>query len=175
MTPELLEKLAKARELALAAKRKEKEGGDEAKLANMEKKLAKMKTKVGKSPNPEPEPAELKESKEEVDSPLEEVEKVDNIQLKVKPKKKAKKPVVIIRESDEESSDDQQVIYIKSKKKSKPRRDQTPYREREAVTPETAPEPCRESAPHAQCEPSPEPYRPSISAADIMRGGFTTG
>ncbi len=58
MTPELLEKLAKARELALAAKRKEKEGGDEAKLANMEKKLAKMKTKVGKSPNPEPEPAE---------------------------------------------------------------------------------------------------------------------
>ncbi len=167
MTPEMLEKLAIARQKALDAKKKIREGGEKAKLEVLEKKLNKLKSKntlidlstdekileaEEKSETTEPEKEEVEEPEEPKPEPPK------------KPKKKNKKPVVIVQEDDSESEDDNSnVIYIQPRRRPKARNPQPPMAQ---PTPVYQPQP----------PPRPRvPLRPTKTASEIMRGNFSTG
>jgi hypothetical protein len=109
MTPEMLEKLALARQKALEVKRKLKEGGDAEKLKHYQTKCEKKKKASNSETKPEPEEEVKPEPEKEVveEEPKEEKEEPKAEEPKEEPKveeepekpkvvkpKKPKKPVV---------------------------------------------------------------------------------
>jgi hypothetical protein len=112
MTPELLEKLALARQKA------NEKRTENAKLKKMEKEL-KVKEQQTKA-------QEIKENYEKATTPEEPEEEPEPdpepVQKPVKKKqtKKPKKPIVIVEESESDESEDEQVIYIKRSQTKKP-------------------------------------------------------
>lgn len=123
MTPELLEKLKVAREKANEVKKKMKAEGDVARIAHLEKRLAKLKP-----PSKEPELNNKEKELKEKDEKLPTVEEEEEEQpQKIKKKKPKKKPVVIYDQSSSSSSDDDsQVVYVKRKSKNKYKRAPAP-------------------------------------------------
>ena len=153
MTPEMLDKLRLAREKAANIKRVASKEKTEEKIEKISTKLEKVKSKL-----PKTEIVEIQETEELKREALSDLEEEDK---KVKKKKKPKKkPIVIVNQSESSSSsdDENQVIYIKNKRRNKRASARQP-------SPLPALTPPKEQA------QKPKP----ISAAQIMRGGFSTG
>ena len=189
MTPELLEKLALARQKALEVKRAEKEGGDEAKLLNLQKRMDKLKQKSTKKVRiVEPEKVvEDDTDVEDVDSNDRELTEIESIKSpepqRISKKKKGKQPLVIVREQESSSDEEpQQVIYIKDRKKKNVPPPPPPVYPPAQPQPSYPPPPLPSGHPPSLAD-SRYPVRPPtavpaprhISASQIMRGSYSTG
>ena len=116
MSPEALERLAKAREKAAQVKRQMKaareEKEDEIRQKVKAERIAKMEQKVNKSF------IDLDEKPKESKAKAEPVEKTE-LSEEVVVKKKPKKKVVIMHDSGSDSDENTQVIYIPKKKSTR--------------------------------------------------------
>ena len=196
MTPELLEKLALARAKALEVKRAEKEGGNEAKLANLQKRMDKLKSKgAGPSKHTSLPPKIVEEDEEVVDKTDKELTEESSIKSpeprRVSTKKKGKKPIVIVRqeESDSDEEEEQQVIYIKDRKPKIDRSLPPPGPVYQQSKPPSPPPPPKTVVPNERSDKRMNPQMmqhpiahrtipqapKQVSASHIMRGGFSTG
>jgi hypothetical protein len=130
MTPEMLEKLAAARQKALEVKKKLK-GNEMAKIEHMQSKLEKKKAAIVAAtqppkeeiakPEPEPEPEESVELNiQEANPPVEEkIEPPQEFRPPVMEERKKKTKVIYEAASSDEEQQDQ-IIYIKKRKNKKP-------------------------------------------------------
>ena len=142
LSPEALERLAKAREKANAMRQ-------QAYAKKLEEKVEKIKIKndevIKKEVKEEPQEKELKEEPEEVEI----------IKEKPKPKPKGKKKTKIVIEQSSDDSDEfepnDNVVFVKRVSRKKK---ETP--------PEPVPEPVKESEPPPQMPPRPPP-RPELT------------
>ena len=99
MSPEMLEKLSRARALALQRKKELKEGGDQAKLEHLQKKMDKVKV-----------------STEPLPSHKEPVKVEEPVKVVKKEKKKKIRQIVIEESSSSSEEEETRVVYVKKKK-----------------------------------------------------------
>lgn len=119
MTPEMLEKLAVARQKSNEIRAKIKAEGEKGKLEHLQSKMDKIKLNKPKGKEekccPKKEKIEHEEEEEE-----EEIIVKKKQPAKIKLQKK-KKQIIVVEESDSDSdNDDKQIIYIPRRKKKEP-------------------------------------------------------
>ena len=163
MTPEMLEKLAVAREKAMIVRRQIKAEKDAKELEELPAKLeqkAKIKAELEKPKEPRPEfrtkKKEVPEDNPVMDSPDDsEPSEVDEPPPPPVKTKKSKKKVVVVEES---SSDEEEYIYIpKRKPRGVPQNPKAKYIPSEKVTPAASVENYQIDLPWDR---PPEPVRP---------------
>lgn len=179
MTPEMLEKLAVAREKAMEVRRQIKAEKDAKELEELPAKLekkAKIKAELNKPQEPKPEFRTKKTIPEDnpvMDSPDDsEPSEVDELPPPVKSKKK--KQVVVVEDS---SSDEEQFIYVpKRKPKGVPQNPKAKYVPNENVTPAPPPENYKIDLPWMEASPPPvrPPQPPQPTYNELARANLHT-
>lgn len=159
MTPEMLEKLAVAREKAMLVRRQIKAEKDAKELEELPAKLeqkAKIKAELEKPKEPRPEFRTKKTIPEDTpdESETSDVDEPPPPPVKTKKKKK----VVVVEES---SSDEETYVYVpKRRPKGIPQNPKAKYVPSEKVTPAPSVENYKIELPWEAPQPPPQPVRP---------------
>ena len=165
MTPEMLEKLAVAREKAMLVRRQIKAEKDAKDLEELPAKLeqkAKIKAELEKPKEPKP---EFRTKKKEVPIPeanpvMDSPDDSEPSEVDEPPpvKTKKKKKVVVVEES---SSDEETYVYVpKRRPKGEPQNPKAKYVPTENITPAPSVENYKIELPWEAPQPPPQPVRP---------------